>query len=116
MRFLTLLLYIFFGLLVVWFASQNWDRTVLWLPGGYEAFWPLGVYILVALLIGLLPMTLLHSVTRWRLKRKIRKLERRLELETSGPGAPAPAHAPASSAATPRPEGEPATRPASPSL
>ncbi|MEE4349357.1 MAG: LapA family protein [Pacificimonas sp.] len=102
MRILTLLVYILIGLLVAWFASQNWDRTALWLPGGYEAYWPLGVYIIVALLIGLVPMAILYSAMRWRLRRKVRKLEQKLgtataELEAkAAPAAPAmsPAEAP----------------------
>ena len=78
MRTLTLLIYALLGILLTWFAVQNVDRAELWLPGGYEAYWPLGAYIITALLLGALPMAILHSVSRWRWKRRIRKLELQL--------------------------------------
>ena len=82
MRIITLLVYLFIGVIVAWFAAQNWDRTALWLPGGYEAYWPLGAYIIFALLLGIVPLSILHSMSRWRWKRKIRKLEKKLAAET----------------------------------
>lgn len=83
MRFITLLIYIVIGVIIAWFASQNWERTALWLPGGYEAYWPLGLYIIAAVLIGLLPMALIHSMSRWRLRSRIRRLEKKLAAATA---------------------------------
>ena len=79
MRIFTVIVYILIGALVAWFAAQNWERTPLWLPGGYEAYWPLGAYIIAALLLGLVPLSIMHSLTRWRLNRRIAKLEQQVE-------------------------------------
>ena len=79
MRIFTLILYLLLGIVISWFAAQNWDRTVLWLPGGFEAYWPLGAYIITALVIGILPTAILHSLSRWRWQRKVRKLEAKLD-------------------------------------
>lgn len=111
MRFITLLIYIVIGVVIAWFASQNWERTVLWLPGGYEAYWPLGLYIIAALLLGLLPMALLHSVSRWNLRRRIKRLEKKLE--TAEADAETARVAPV--APTPPPMHGPAPQPAPPS-
>ena len=75
MRVLTLIVYVIIGLFLAWFASNNFSRVTMWLPGDYEANWPFAVYLLAALLLGALPISVMHSVSRWRWKRRIRKLE-----------------------------------------
>lgn len=95
MRILILILYLLLGIVIAWFAAQNWDRTVLWLPGGYEAYWPLGAYIITALVLGILPTAILHSLSRWRWQRRVRKLEAKLAVSGQSaepPVATGPAH------------------------
>ncbi|MGB7405521.1 MAG: lipopolysaccharide assembly protein LapA domain-containing protein [Pacificimonas sp.] len=87
MRFITLLVYIVIGALVAWFSFQNLQRVEMWLPGGYEAYWPLAAYLLLALLLGALPVSLFHSISRWRWKRRVRKLEAELD-SLRGPALP----------------------------
>ncbi|MHB9881281.1 lipopolysaccharide assembly protein LapA domain-containing protein [Pacificimonas sp. ICDLI1SI03] len=78
MRIITLVIYVLIGLFIAWFASNNFGRVSMWLPGGYEANWPLAVYMIAALLLGALPLSLMHSISRWRWERRIRKLEAEL--------------------------------------
>ncbi|MBV7257562.1 LapA family protein [Pacificimonas sp. WHA3] len=78
MRIITLVVYIVIGLFVAWFASNNFGRVPMWLPGGYEANWPLAVYLIAAMLLGALPLSLMHSISRWRWKRRVKKLEAQL--------------------------------------
>ena len=84
MRVFTLIVYVIIGLFLAWFASNNFGRVTMWLPGDYEANWPFAVYLLAALLLGALPISLMHSVSRWRWKRRIRKLESALADRAAG--------------------------------
>ncbi|MGB3723453.1 MAG: lipopolysaccharide assembly protein LapA domain-containing protein [Pacificimonas sp.] len=86
MRIFTLIVYILLGLLLAGFATMNFERVTMWLPFGYEANWPFAVYIIVALILGALPVSIMHSLSRWRWKRRVRKLEAQLaEAATSEP-------------------------------
>ena len=57
MRVFTLIVYVIIGLFLAWFASNNFGRVTMWLPGDYEANWPFAVYLLAALLLGALPIS-----------------------------------------------------------
>ncbi|MEM8825901.1 MAG: hypothetical protein AAGD40_03115 [Pseudomonadota bacterium] len=85
MRIFTLIVYVILGLLIAWFSSQNFERVTMWLPGGYEANWPFAVYLIVALLLGALPLSIMHSISRWRWRRRVRRLEAAL-VDRSVPG------------------------------
>lgn len=79
MRFLTLGFYILFGALLAWFAVRNWDVVTLRLFGDYELAIRLPLLILLVFLAGTVPLALLQNFSRWRLRRRIRYLERALE-------------------------------------
>ncbi len=78
MRIFTLIVYILIGLLIAGFATMNFERVPMWIAPGYEANWPFAVYIIVALILGALPVSIMHSISRWRWKRRVKKLEAQL--------------------------------------
>ena len=79
MRFLKLLLLILLALALAWFAALNWVPVTvrLWVP--YELVIRLPVLIVAAVLLGWLPSALVHSLNRWRWRRKLTRTERELE-------------------------------------
>lgn len=81
MRVLIIIVYVLIGIFLAWFAANNWTRAELLLPGGYVADWPLAVYLVTAFLLGAIPVSIIHSLTRWRLRRRIRKLEAEAAVE-----------------------------------
>ncbi len=110
MRFLTLLTFLVFALALAWFSAQNWGPAPvtlnLWPP--YQLVIRLPVLMVACVLAGWLPTTALHSISAWRLRRKLVRTERALEstrsvgiagvgepfempvLKSRAPGAPAP--------------------------
>lgn len=78
MRLLTLAFYVLVGALLAWFAAINWSLVSLKLWGGYELVIRLPVLMIASFLLGVLPLGILQNVSRWRLGRKVRKLEKAL--------------------------------------
>jgi lipopolysaccharide assembly protein A len=98
MRVLTLAFYVLVGALLAWFAARNWEFVTLRLWGDFELIIRLPVLIFASFLIGVLPLGVLQNVSRWRLGRKVRRLEKAL--------ADTPTNAPPTAAApTPPPFG-----------
>jgi len=89
MRFLTLAFYVLIGALLAWFAVRNWHIVALELWGGYELAIRLPVLLFITFFLGVLPLALLQGFTRWRLRRRVRRLE--LELADARPAEPPPA-------------------------
>lgn len=79
MRFLKLLLLILLALALAWFAALNWVPVTVRLWAPYELVIRLPVLIVAAVLLGWLPSALVHSLNRWRWRRKLTRTE--LELE-----------------------------------
>lgn len=87
MRVLTLVLYTIFGVLLALFAARNWDVVSLRLWGDYVLAIRLPVLLLLVFLLGALPLSVLQSVTKWRMRRRMRKLE--AQIDGARAGAPA---------------------------
>lgn len=96
MRFLRVLLFLLLALALAWFAALNWVPVTVRLWAPYELVIRLPVLIVAAVLVGWLPGAALHSLSRWRLTRKLTRTEAELEArrtaaEPTVPVAPAAA-------------------------
>lgn len=78
MRFITLALYFVVGALLTLFAAGNWLPVTLYLWGDYEVSIRLPALLLLTFLLGALPLAILHSLSRWRWRRRVAKLEDQL--------------------------------------
>ena len=78
MRYLTLAFYVVIGALLAWFAALNRQLINLRLWGGFELVIRLPVLLLFMFLLGALPLALLRSFGKWRMGRRVRKLEKAL--------------------------------------
>lgn len=79
MRFLS---YLFFALIIfalAAFAAANWVMVTVKLLPSWELVIRLPVLMFAMLMIGALPATLLHSVSKWSWRRKLTRTERELE-------------------------------------
>ncbi len=103
MQFLKTLFWVLIAVAAVVFAMYNWVAVPLALWGGLALEVKLPLLLLVAFLLGLLPMLVVHRTTRWRLRRRLDAAERSLaEREAAAAGLGAPP-APPSSLASPLP-------------
>ena len=92
MQFLKTLFWILIAGLALALAFHNWFPVSLRLWGGLIADVNLPLLLLLAYLLGLLPMLLVHHATRWRLRQRITGLERTIaDLRAVGTEAPPPA-------------------------
>src|SRR3546814_19171894 len=92
MQFLKTLFWVAFAVILVLFASINWNAVTIKLWGGLEADAKLPILILAAFLLGFLPMLVVHRARLWPLKRLLALHERPGVLVQSAPHvAPPPA-------------------------
>ena len=70
MQFLKTLFCVALAIVLVLFASVNWNPVTLHLWGGLEADVKLPVLLLVVFLLGFLPMLIVHRAQLWSLKRR----------------------------------------------
>src|SRR5688500_8160722 len=89
MRFLKLLLFILLALALAWFAALNWVPVTVRLWAPYELVIRLPVLIVAAVLLGWLPSALVHSLNRWRWRRRLTRTERELEARRTAAAEPA---------------------------
>ncbi len=94
MQFLKTLFWVVLAVLLVLFASANWQAVTVRLWGGLEADVKLPVLVLASFLLGVLPTLVLHYTRLWKLKRRLEVQERQtsaIQNVPSGPGlSPAP--------------------------
>ena len=93
MQFLKTLFWVALAVILVLFASVNWNAVTLKLWGGLEADVKLPILILAAFLLGFLPMLVVHRARLWTLKRRLEAHERHVVVAQSAPVAPPPAQA-----------------------
>jgi putative membrane protein len=84
MQFLRTLFWIVLAVLIALFSYNNWTPVTVSLWSGLQLDSKLPVLLLLAFLLGLLPMLLLYQTTRWRLRRRLESAERSLA-ELRGP-------------------------------
>ena len=75
MRFLKTLLWVTVIVGLVVFATNNWQPVSLRLWGGLRLDTKLPALMMVAFLLGFLPVYILHLTQVWRMKRRILVLE-----------------------------------------
>jgi uncharacterized integral membrane protein len=78
MQFLKTLFWIVLTVIAVAFAFKNWTPVEVLLWGNIVVEVKLPILLLVAFLIGLVPMFILHRATRWRLRRRLENVQRAL--------------------------------------
>lgn len=78
MQFLRTLFWVILAVLAVIFSFANWTPVTLNLWGSIQVDSRLPFLLLIAFLIGFLPMLLLYRTTRWRLRRRAEAAERTL--------------------------------------
>ena len=71
MGFLKTLFWMALTVVVVVFSLRNWTTVTLDLFGGLAADAKLPVLLVVAFLLGFLPMFLYHKVMRWQDRRRV---------------------------------------------
>jgi uncharacterized integral membrane protein len=76
MQFLKTLFWVLIAVLVALFASRNWSAVTLNLWGDIQADVKLPLLLLVAFLLGFLPVWLTMRARLWTAERRIEALER----------------------------------------
>jgi lipopolysaccharide assembly protein A len=95
MQFLKTLFWVALAVILVLFASVNWDTVTLDLWGGLQADIKLPVLVLASFLLGFVPMLIVHRARLWTLRRRLEMLERQAPAIVP-PAVPATPPAPAS--------------------
>lgn len=102
MQFLKTLFWVALAVILVLFATVNWQPVTMNLWGGLQADVKLPVLILASFLLGFLPMLVVHRARLWTMRRRLEALERQAAAVAYTPPAPAP-----SAEAAPEPEPRP---------
>ena len=75
MRFLKTLIWVTIIIGLVVFATNNWAPVSVSLWGGLRLDTKLPALVIVAFLLGFVPLYILHRTQVWRMKRRILTLE-----------------------------------------
>ena len=100
MQFLKTLFWVALAVILVLFATVNWQPVTMNLWGGLQADVKLPVLILASFLLGFLPMLVVHRARLWTMRRRLEALERQVAAVAYTTPAPAP---PAEAAPEPEP-------------
>ena len=94
MRFLKTLIWVTIIIGLIVFAINNWGPVSVRLWGGLRLDTKLPALVVVAFLLGFLPLYLLHRTQVWRMKRRILTLEgnQRTSAFPPPPASPPPAY------------------------
>lgn len=95
MRFLKTLIWVTIIVGLIVFATNNWGPVSVRLWGGLRLDTKLSALVIVAFLIGFLPLYLVHRTQIWRMKRRILTLEgnqRTSAFPPPPPASPPPAY------------------------
>jgi lipopolysaccharide assembly protein A len=93
MRFLTTLFWVLVAVLLTYFATRNWSSVTINLWGDIQASIKLPLALLIAFLLGLLPIWLRMRARLWSADRRIEALERQ-QAPVETPAAPIAADEP----------------------
>ena len=94
MQFLKTLFWVALAVIVVLFATVNWNPVTLHLWGGLEADVKIPVLVFAAFLLGFLPMLILHRARLWTLNRRLEAHERQAVVMHAPPPSPPQGDAP----------------------
>ena len=90
MQFLKTLFWVALAVILVLFATVNWQPVTMNLWGGLQADVKLPVLILASFLLGFLPMLVVHRARLWTMRRRLEALERQVAAVAYTTPAPAP--------------------------
>ena len=90
MQFLKILFWCLLAFLAAIFTIGNWTTVPIKLWGGLIAEVNLPLLLLTAFLLGLLPMLVLHHMSRWRLRQRLATAQNAIETLRAPALAPAP--------------------------
>ncbi|MGN6059194.1 MAG: lipopolysaccharide assembly protein LapA domain-containing protein [Sphingomicrobium sp.] len=76
MRFLSTLFWVLLAVIVVLFASRNWNDVTLNLWGDIEADIKIPILVLIVFFLGFLPPWIMMRARLWSHRRRIEMLER----------------------------------------
>ena len=76
MRFLSTLFWVLLAVIVVLFASRNWNDVTLNLWGDIQADIKIPILLLLTFLIGFLPTWLIMRARIWSHRRRLEAIER----------------------------------------
>lgn len=93
MGFLRTLFWVAVTVVVVVFSTRNWVPVTISLFGDLQADVKLPVLMLIAFLIGFIPLFIWHKATRWRDRRRL-AVERSIAVAPVEMPEPAPYQAP----------------------
>ncbi len=85
MRFLSTLFWVLLAVVVVLFATRNWNDATLNLWGDIQAEIKIPVLVLIAFLLGFLPTWLIMRARVWQFRRRMDAIERQ-RATASAPG------------------------------
>lgn len=88
MRFLKALIWVTIIVGLIVFASNNWAPVSVSLWGGLRLDTKLPALVIIAFLLGFLPLYILHRTQVWRMKRRILTLEGNQRTMTFAPPPP----------------------------
>jgi uncharacterized integral membrane protein len=101
MRFLKTLIWVTVIVGLIVFATNNWVPVSVSLWGGMRLDSKLPALVIVAFLLGFLPLYFIHHTMMWRMKRRILTLEgsqRNFATPTAPPVSPPPTYTPGDAA------------------
>jgi len=89
MQIIRTLLLILITIVIVSFIAINWQSVPLnlWpIENGKYLYveWPVGLVFIVGILVGFVPMWLLHKGVRWQLNRRIGMMENSVKASSMG--------------------------------
>lgn len=94
MQFLKTLFWVTLAVCAAIFSFNNWSPVTLNLWNGLQLDTRLPLLLALAFFGGLLPATLIHRTTRWRLRKRLETMERDLAAYRASAPAAAPAPVP----------------------
>jgi uncharacterized integral membrane protein len=109
MQFLKTLFWVALAIILVLFASVNWNAVTIRLWGGLEADVKLPVLVLASFLLGFVPTFILYRARLWTMRRRLEAHERQQAAVHSVPTGPGPSPAPDIAATAPPSEDRIAT-------
>lgn len=92
MRFLKTLIWVTVIIGLIVFATNNWAPVSVSLWGGLRLDTKLPALVIVAFLLGFLPLYILHRTQVWRMKRRILTLEGNQRSMAPPPASPRPTY------------------------
>jgi uncharacterized integral membrane protein len=92
MRFLKTLIWVTVIIGLIVFATNNWVPVSVSLWGGLRLDTKLPALVIVAFLLGFLPLYILHRTQVWRMKRRILTLEGNQRNMAPPPASPRPTY------------------------